>query len=202
MFPLVLAARPVVAWRQRRAKRLGAGRILVSWSRSNLDKIIRLCCTIEAPRARAGEALDVITAQLAGIIASIGMTVGVVGVVAGEEPVLTAFAPMRDLIAPRIRDALGGGTAHLRRHLWLTLPGGTYLASVVNPYLPFEGSAEEVAGLLRAGLVAQAFSGRMKVGPAGARFELDAYARRPDLRKLLSLVRNDPAEVVDRLEAR
>jgi len=90
---------------------LGAGRILVSWSRSNLDKIIRLCCTIEAPRARAGEALDVITAQLAGIIASIGLTVGVVGVVAGEEPVLTAFAPMRDLIAPRIRDALGGGTA-------------------------------------------------------------------------------------------
>ena len=80
-----------------------------------MDKIIRLCCTIEAPRARAGEALDVITAQLAGIIASIGLTVGVVGVVAGEEPVLTAFAPMRDLIAPRIRDALGGGTAHSRQ---------------------------------------------------------------------------------------
>jgi hypothetical protein len=167
-----------------------------------LDGIIRLCCTVQAPRELVGQVLDAVTAQLAEIIASIGLTVGIVGVVPGEEPVLTAFAPRRDLVAPRIRDALGGRAAHWRRHVWLTMPDGTYLASVVDPYLPLEGSAEEVAGMVRNGLIAHAFSGQLKGEPAGARLELDAYIRRKDLRKLLSLVRSGAAEVADRPEAR
>jgi hypothetical protein len=151
---------------------------------------------------RAAEALEVVTARFGQVITSIGLTVGTVGVVPGEEPVLTAFAPRLDLVAPRIRDALGGGRAHRRRYLWLPLPDGTYLASVVDPFLPFEGSAEEVAGLVRAGLVAHAFSGQMKVEPAGVRLELDVYARRSDLKKLLSLVRSGVEEGAGGQEAR
>ncbi len=151
---------------------------------------------------QAAETLDVVAAGLGRIIASIGLTVGAVGVVPAEEPVLTAFAPRLDLVAPRIREALGRGGAHRRRHLWLLLPKGTYLASVVDPLLPFEGSSGELAGLVRTGLVAHAFSGEMKGEAAGVRLELDAYARRSDLKKLLSLFRSGVADGAGAREAR
>jgi len=164
--------------------------------------VIRLRCTVAAPRARAPEVLDAVTSRLTEVLASIGLTIGAVGVVPGEEPVLGALAPKRDLVAPRIRDALGAGEQRRRPHVWLTLSAGTYLATVVDPYRPFNGDAEEVAKVLGSGRVLHALSCGLTAGAAGVRIVIDAYARRSDLRKLLSLARKASPDGSERSAAR
>jgi hypothetical protein len=54
----------------------------------------------------------------------------VVGVVAGEEPRLVAFAPRRDPVAGTFRDTLLAGESHRLPHLWLALEPGRFLLVV------------------------------------------------------------------------
>ncbi len=167
----------------------------VSWRRTALGAVSGVRFEIEAPLARAGELAETLAAIVAEGSASIGFTVGWVGVVAGEAPVLVALAPRRDLVAPRFRDALLSGAAHRRPNLWLTLAPGTYLASVVDPMRPFSGGHGEVLALVRGGLSRHALASGLTTGPAGVRITLALYAPREELIRLLSLARKGLREL-------
>ena len=154
-----------------------------------------LVTEIDSSADRAGELIEALAAVVAEGVASIALTVGWVGVVAGEEPVLVALAPARDLVAPRFRDALAAGQAHRRPSVWLTLPPGRYLAAVVDPYRPFGGGREEVAAIVRGGGAVHALTSRLGAGPAGVRISLVLYAARPEARRLLRMARNGLREL-------
>jgi len=175
-------------------KRRSSG-LSVSWQRTALGAVSGVRFEIAAPLDRAGELAQVLAALVAEGAASIGLTLGWVGVVAGEEPVLVALAPRRDLVAPRFRDALTSGAAHRRPNLWLTLAPGTYLASVVDPLRPFSGGHAEILSLVRAGGARHALASGLTAGPAGVRITLALYAPRPELTRLLSLARKGLREL-------
>lgn len=167
----------------------------VSWRRTAAGAVSCVRFEIEVSVSRAGEVAEALAALVAEGAASTGLTVGWAGVVAGEEPVLVALAPRRDLVAPRFRDALTGGAAHRRPNLWLTLAPGTYLASVVDPLRPFSGGHAEVLALVRGGRARHALASELTAGPEGVRITLAIYAPRPELIRLLSLARNGLREL-------
>jgi hypothetical protein len=125
----------------------------------------------------------------------VGRTVGCVGIVPSEEPVLVALAPRRDVIAARVRAALESGEVHRHPELWLTLPPGAYLGKVVDPYAPFDGGEGAILELLRERGVGHALLAELFTGPASAKVVLTLYASRPDLRKLLTLARSALADL-------
>ncbi|HQU32809.1 MAG TPA: hypothetical protein PLB88_00705 [Thermoanaerobaculaceae bacterium] len=176
-------------------RRRGSSGPAVSWQRTAVGAVSGVRFEIAAPLARAGELAQALAGLVAEGAASIGLTVGWVGVVAGEEPVLVALAPQRDLVAPRFRDSLTSGAAHRRPNLWLTLAPGTYLASVVDPLRPFSGSQTEILSLVRGGRAGHALASELTAGPAGVRITLALYAPRPELIRLLSLARNGLREL-------
>lgn len=183
----------LAAWRRLWPRRTSG--LSVSWRRTASGTVGGVRFEIDAPVARAAELADALATVVAESAASIGLTVGWVGIVPGEEPVLVALAPQRDLVAPRFRDALASGAAHRRPHLWLSLAPGTYLASVVDPYRPFAGSDAEILPLVRGGRCRHALSSRLEPGPAGVRITLELYASRPELTRLLTLARSVLGEV-------
>ena len=185
--------RLAAAWHRRRGgPDVG---LTVSSRRERRDGVNVLVTEIDSPADRAAELIEALADVVAEGVASIALTVGWVGVVAGEEPVLVALAPARDLVAPRFRDALAAGQAHRRPNVWLTLPPGRYLASVVDPYRPFGGGNEEVAAIVRSAGAVHALTSRLGPGPAGVRISLVLYAARPELRRLLRMARNGLGEL-------
>ncbi len=187
---LALAAAPLTAWRRRKERARDASDLVVARRRTACGTVTALRFEIQTPVHRAAELAEALGAATAEAAAAIGLVVGWVGIVAGEEPVLVALAPRRDLVAPRFRDALASGAAHRRPNLWLTLTPGTYLASVVDPFRPFAGSHDEILSLVSGGRCRHALSTRLSAGPAGVRITLDLYASRPELTRLLSLARS------------
>ncbi len=185
------------AFRRLGERRRGSSGLSVSWQRIAVGAVTGVRFEIDAPRGRAGGLAQALAALVAEGAASIGLTVGWVGVVAGEEPVLVALAPQRDLVAPRFRDALTSGAAHRRPNVWLTLAPGTYLASVVDPLRPFSGSHAEVLALVRGGGARHALASGLTAGPEGVRITLALYAPRPELIRLLSLARKGLRELPD-----
>ena len=176
-------------------RRRGSSGLAVSWQRTAVGAVSGVRFEIAAPLARAGELAQALAGLVAEGAALIGLTVGWVGVVAGEEPVLVALAPQRDLVAPRFRDSLTSGAAHRRPNLWLTLAPGTYLASVVDPLRPFSGSHAEILSLVCGGRAGHALASELTAGPAGVRITLALYAPRPELIRLLSLARKGLREL-------
>ncbi|MBZ5589954.1 MAG: hypothetical protein LAO05_15465 [Acidobacteriia bacterium] len=187
--PFAAVARPIRAWVRRTARRERTVPRHLWWSRRNLDGVVRLGCEIEISLQQAPKVVEAVSALVAGAAAEIGLTVGSVGVVPGEEPLLVALAPRRDIVAPRVRDSLVGGETHRRKHLWLALPHGTYLASVVNPYRPFAAAEGEVAGIVRSGGASHALTSELAPSTTGIRIRLGVYSVRPGIRRLLSLAR-------------
>lgn len=187
---LVPAAMKHFGERRRRSSGL-----FVSWQRTAFGAVSAVRFEIGAPLARTGELAQALAAPVAEGAASIGLTVGWVGIVPDEEPVLVALAPQRDLVAPRFRDALTSGATHRRPNLWLTLAPGTYLASAVDPFRPFSGDHVEILSLVRSGRARHALASRLTTGPAGVRITLGLYAERLELIRLLSLARNSLREL-------
>jgi hypothetical protein len=186
---LVSVARAMRIWVRRTVSRERRGRLHLSWSRRELGGVVHLGCEIEVSLQQAAEVMETVVALVAEAAAEIGLTVGWVGVVPGEEPLLVALAPKRDIVAPRFRDALAGDVSHRRKHLWLALAPGTYLASVVNPYRPFAALEGEVAAMVRTGKVAHALTSEWARASTGIRIALGVYSSRPGLRTLLRLAR-------------
>jgi hypothetical protein len=180
---------------RRAALRRRGDRILVALRRARLGELTRLRCELDVPLDRLVEMAKAISGVVAEGASLIGRTVGCVGLVPGEEPVLVALAPRRDVIAARVRAALETGEAHRHPELWLTLPPGAYLGKVVDPYAPFDGGEGAILELLRERGVRHALLAELFTGPVSARVVLTLYASRPDLRKLLTLARSVLADV-------
>jgi hypothetical protein len=154
-----------------------------------------LRCELDVPLRRLAEVARAISGVVGEGASLVGRTVGCVGIVPGEEPVLVALAPRRDVIAARVRAALESGEAHRHPELWLTLPSGAYLGKVVEPYAPFDGGESAILELLRERGVGHALLAELSTGPASAKVVLTLYASRPDLRKLLTLARSALADL-------
>ncbi len=191
--PAGCLALPVAAWR-RRAARGAADRVTVEWRRSGAGGVLWVRCRVETPRDSAAAVVHEASARLAGVVASAGLTVGVVGVVPGEEPVLHALAPTRDLVAPLVQETLTAGAAHRRTRLLVGLHPGSYLATVDAPYQSFDGGTEELAALLGPGRAAYAIAVRADADGERLRIEVAAYGLRPELRRLVSLARKGRPE--------
>jgi hypothetical protein len=186
---------PVVALRRRAAVRRRGERLLVAVRRAPLGRLVRLRCELDVPLRRLAEVVRAISGLVAEGASLQGRTVGCVGIVPREEPILVALAPRRDVVAARVLSALGSGEAHRRPELWLTLPPGAYLGKVVDPYAPFEGDENAILELLRDRGVGHALLTEVVPGPVSATIVLTLYASRPDLRKLLTLARSALADL-------
>jgi hypothetical protein len=188
--PVLALAAPVVAWRRRGAVRRRGERLALSVSRGVVGGFARLRVKLDVPTHRLGE----VAAALGGAVGEgacwAGRTVGCVGIVAGDDPVLVAVAPARDVVAARVRETLGRGRAHRRPELWLTLPDGRYLAEVVDPYSPFADEEPEIVALLRTGEAGHALRAEVSTAEASVVLALTLYAPRADLRKLFTLSRS------------
>jgi hypothetical protein len=112
--------------------------------------------TLEVPAATYSLVARALAGSAAAVCASHRGFVGSVTLVPGEEPALVALAPQRDAIANRLLAVLMAGESHRAPHLLLLLKPGVYLAQVVDPYAPLEGSLQDVAEMLAGGRVALA----------------------------------------------
>jgi hypothetical protein len=182
-------AAPVVAWRQYRALRRRGDRVLLAFGRMAFGDLGRLRCELDVPSSRLPEIVEALSGVVAEAAATVGLTLGCVGVVPDEEPVLVALAPQRDLVARRVRGTLGAGEAHRHPQLWLTLRHGTYLAQVVDPYLPFKASEAAILALLRGERVAHVLLTEVVPGPVSTLIALSLYAPRPVLRAFFTMAR-------------
>jgi len=188
-------AAPVVALLQRAALRRRGDRLLVGVRRTPLGEVASLRCELDVPLRRLAEVARAISGLVAEGASRVGRTVGCIGIVREEEPVLVALAPRRDVVAARVRTSLASGEAHRHPELWLTLPPGVYLGKVVDPYAPFAGDEDCILMLLRERGVGHALLTEVLPGVASARIVLTLYATRPDLRKLLTLARSSLADL-------
>jgi hypothetical protein len=121
--------------------------------------------------------------------------VGCVGIVRGEEPVLVALAPRRDVVAARVLATLRSDEAHRRPELWLTLPPGAYLGKVVDPFAPFVPDDGRILDLIRDHGVGHALLAEVRRGAVSTGILLTLYASRPDLQALFRLARNTLADL-------
>jgi hypothetical protein len=193
--PLLAVAAPIVVWRRRVAVRRRGNLLILSIRRRSFGKLERMECGLDSPLPRFGELVEAISGAVAEGASWAGRTVGCVGIVPGDEPVLVALAPGRDVVAARVRGTLDRGEAHRFPELWLTLPRGRYLAQLVNPYAVFAGDEASILALLRQREVGLVLRMEVVPGVASSRIVLTLYAPRPDLRKLFTLARRVLAEI-------
>jgi hypothetical protein len=184
-----------VALLRRLALRRRGDRLLIGVRRASFGELARLRCEIDVPLSRLREVAAAISGLVAEGASRSGRTVGCVGVVAGEEPVLVALAPRRDVVAARVLAALRSGEAHRRPELWLTLPPGAYLGQVVDPYAPFAADDGVIVNLLQEHGVGHALLAELLPGQVSAAIVLTLYASRPELRRLLKLARSVLADL-------
>jgi hypothetical protein len=189
--PFLAVTAPIVALRRHAAVRRRGARVLLALARTSFGELGRVRCELDVPGRRLAEIVEALSGVVAEAAATVALTVGCVGIVPDEEPVLVALAPQRDLVAGRIRWALGAGDAHRLPQLWLTLARGTYLAQVVDPYVPFLADEGVILGLLRQGRVAHALLTEVFPDPVSVRIVLSLYAPRPFLRTLFSMARRE-----------
>jgi len=187
--PILAVTAPIVALKRNAAVRRRGERLLVALSRASFGELGRVRCELDVPGRRLAEVAEGLSGVVAEAAAALALTVGCVGIVPEEEPVLVALAPLRDLVAGRVRWALGAGDAHRFPQLWVTLPSGTYLAQVVDPYVPFPVDEGVILGLLRQGRVAHALLTEVFPDPVRVRIVLSLYAPRPLLRTLFRMAR-------------
>jgi hypothetical protein len=112
-----------------------------------------------------------------------------IGIVAGEPPVLTVFGPRRDIVAGQVRDALTAGATHRRPTVWLTLPAGVYLASVIDPGAPFAAPPEVLAEVVAAGKARHAVATEAVPHSGGVALRVAIYSTLGGVRLALSLAR-------------
>jgi len=112
--------------------------------------------TLEVPYRK----LPVVARKLAGFAGAWaverGCQVGWVGIFPDEPPKLLAFAPKADLVAQHFLMATVENPGHLLPQLWLALPRNTYLATVVDPYVPFVLRQDQLVSQVAGGEVTEA----------------------------------------------
>lgn len=164
--------------------------------------IDRITLELDVPHARWGEVVVAVSGVLAEAAAEVGETVGCVGIVAGEEPILVALAPRRNPVAERARSVLASLVPHRYPQLWVTLPPGTYVAQVVDPRGAFEFDEERLLDQLCKGAIGHGVRFEVASDAVSTRLDLVAYGSRRELRKLLVLARNVLSRLPDWRAAR
>ncbi|MFI5143213.1 MAG: hypothetical protein ACHQQS_03060 [Thermoanaerobaculales bacterium] len=202
VLPLLAVAAPLTAWRRSAALRRRGNALLARVKRRRERGIDRITLELSVPSARWGEVVAAVSSVLAEAAASLGYTVGCIGIVAGEEPILVAIAPRRDPIAARARSVLASLVPHRYPQLWLTLPPGTYLAQVVEPSGVFEFDEERLLDQLRHGIVGPCVRFEVTSDSVSTRLDLVTYGSRRELRKLVTLARNVLSRLPDWRAAR
>jgi len=180
---------PLAALRQLLAPRREEERIRLTLRRCSHGPVSCLRAVLEVPRIRFAEVARGLATAVAEVASREAATVGCVGIVPGEEPILVALAARRELVADHLLRTLSAGAAHRHPHLWLALPQGIHLASCVDPTVPFAPDDAAVGRLLATGTVRHALL--VEVVPAGrdARVELVLYTRSGAAGRLLAVGR-------------
>jgi len=151
------------------------GALGVRVRRRALAAVACLDCDLQVPAKRWGEVVTVFAAAVAEISEGNG-ALAQVGIVADEAPVMLVFRLRRDLVASQVRDALTAGATHRRPTLWLTLPAGVYLATVIDPDAPFAASPEVITAIVAAGKVRHALLAEARPRAGGVVLRLALYS--------------------------
>jgi len=134
--------------------------------------------------------------------ATTGYALGRVEVMPGEAPILTSFAARRDAAAAAVVSVLTAGVAHRRPALWLVLPRGSYLGTVVRGDRPFAPEPAVVAALVSSGRAVRALLTEATPAGTDVALRLEAYARPGELLAALRLCRRQVAEALRRAASR
>ena len=164
--------------------------------RGRFGGVVHLSITITVEARAWGRVVRALAAAVAE--AAQGRTLGQVELVAGEPPIVGAFAGRRDVAAARVFGALTAGAAHRRPTLWLSLGEGTYLAQAVDPERPFAAAPEAVAKIVRSGRAVCALVTDAAPRGGGVALGLDLFAAPAEMRVLVRLARCHLAGVVPR----
>jgi len=191
--PLLAIVAPITAHRRRAASRRRGSDIVVGWRRRRDDGLLSVAFEIDVPAPRWAEVTDALAGAIAEAAAATGATLGCVGIVDGEEPILIALAPRRDVVGEHATVVLASRPPHRHAQLWLTLPPGAYLAGLIDPYVPFRLRRDWLAGVLGSGAAGSAVAFEVAEVGVSTRVAVEVYAAPPDLRRFLSLARSSLA---------
>ena len=191
--PLLVIVAPITAHRRRAASRRRGSDIEVRWRRRRDEHLLSLGFEIDVPAPRWAEVTDALAGAIAEAAAAAGTTLGCVGIVEGEEPILIALAPRRDVVGEHATVVLTSRPPHRHPQLWLTLPPGAYLAGIVDPYTPFRMTRGWLAGMLASGAAWSAVAFEVADAGVSTRVEVELYGAPPDLRRFLKLSRSSLA---------
>jgi hypothetical protein len=180
--------RHVAPWRAEKGERSQPSRTYgaLAIARRRIANLGALSCRIAVPNPRWSESVRALATAIAGALADVGATVGCIGLVPDEEPFLVALAPRRDLVAARVEAVLGWTGAHRRPHVWVTLPRGAYLASVIASAAPFIGREPEIVELLACGRIVHALRTEVVAGRRATTVRLELWAQRRAVRGLVA----------------
>lgn len=193
--PALIILAPIAAVRRALAVRRRGSTLRAVVTRSRDAAVAILAVEFDLPTARFGEVAQAIAGVAGAVAAGSGSVVGRVGLHADEEPSLTAFAPRRDPVAGRMLDDLMAGEAHRIPVVWFLLAPGCHLAAAIDPFAAFDGSSQEITGVLATGKAAAALRVEVAHGKTASRLRLAAYGpgrvvrgwlavARPELRRL------------------
>ena len=143
------------------------------------------------PARRYHEVIGVLAGVLGELAVDLGGTVGWVGLVAGEPPLLVALAPHRDAVARRMASVLTEGDSHRVPSLWLFLQPGIYLGQVVDPNAATAVDEQTLATLVQGGLTRLALLVEVATEPSQCRVALTLVSDPPRLRACLRLARHE-----------
>jgi hypothetical protein len=171
----------------------------VAVRRKRVDGIAHLSATITVEARVWGRVVNAVAAAVAE--AAVGRTLGQVELVAGEPPIVGAFAARRDVAAARVVGSLTAGAGHRRPTLWLSLSEGTYLAQAVDPERPFAASPEAVAAIVGKGRAVHALVTDATPCGGGVALGLELFAAPAEIRVLVRLARRHLGGVLPRRAA-
>ncbi len=175
-------------WLGARRGGVDGDKLAVRVRRSRHGGVVCLESTLLAPAGRWPDVASLLSAAVAEIAEQHG-SLGRVGIVVGEPPVLAVFRPRRDLVAGLVRDALTAGATHRRPTLWLALPAGVYLAEAVDPDLPFAAAPAVVAAIVAGGRAAHALLTEANPAQVGVALRLALYSSPGGVRSSLGVAR-------------
>jgi len=184
-----LLAAPLLKLRRRRASRLRGRGLRVTVTRRRRGGAAWLAVSFDVPAERSAELARSLAAAVAAALAASGATVGIVGVVAGEAPLLGALAPRREVLAESFFRTLVAGGRQLRPSVWLALAPGLHLAQAVRPDAGFSGSDKEIEALVAAGHASAGLRVDVAPGFPARRTVLSAYGPVGVLRSALRQAR-------------
>jgi len=173
---LALLAPAIALHRRRLVRRRGDTIVVGRPLRRRHGRVVELSTVVDVPFGRLREIAELLGGAAGELAEGLGLDLGVVGIIDGEEPVLTALRPRPGDVAERLVRDLLAGESHRRPNLWLALRPGAYLAEAVDPWQPFQLPADRPpAALERESLVLGGVLVTRHDGPSSCRIGLRCF---------------------------